>query len=415
MKKIILFTFLILLTGTSFLEASSKHTRNRPSTSSSSNKVESEAGLNIPKWGKRSLENSSNKMITTGLDKIKNLSGKVIIVMNHKSMLDFVLCFFALSHAKTKRGRFLRPRFIAAKDHMMDNPFIYHILGVGKLIDSVGMVFIERKKAGVGIQSLSEAAHNLTINEIDIAIFPQGTRAEGNLDRSGKRRDAGYYTTFSRKLLHLEEGHLRKGTSFLAIDTLLELKKLQLTDPVHLVFVGIEGTATTMSKQSFFAQTETEIHFNIGEVLTLHQNEVKDFKKPENLQGNFTENEKNYLNFVDKLHQKIDQGLTNSIPIKESLIHRLNLELNGNLRYPKDRINTINKKIDELDSSTNVIYRILDRIFASNPNTWNGNLTRVAQALLEVNPKPRLDQLNEEISLTMLANLKRKAHGKKVK
>lgn len=367
-------------------------------------------------WGKRILEGLRAKLTVSGRKKLENLSGKVILIMNHKSSLDFSLFHFVLSDIKINRDRFLKPRFIAAKEHFKSF-FIYNLLGVGKVIEAVGMVFIDRvtKKSNSAHAQLIQASQSLSREEVDIAIFPQGTRAEGNLDRSGKRRDAGYYTTFTPSSLDNDLGHLKKGTAFLALNTLFELQKEKKSDPVHLVFIGIEGTATAMSKQSYKIQTETEIQFNIGEVYTLEQSLIKDIKFPHEKLDSSDPEFQDYFDLVSKIHQEIDEKLVNSIHIKESLIHRFYLELNGNLRYPNERIEIIKSRIHALDSISNIVYQILDRIFACPANYWNANLTKLAQTLLEENPVKRLQDLRIEISQLMLKHLQKKAHGKKVK
>ena len=142
--------------------------------------------LHASMWGKRLLQLFNASMEVTGAERLNNLKGKVLLVFNHKSLLDFALSFFALSGLHLARGRKIRQRFITAKDHFVDNVLVYELLGVGKLIEAVDMVFIERKRKGKGLQDLRQAAEFLSNKEIEIAIYPQGTRAEGNIDRSGK-------------------------------------------------------------------------------------------------------------------------------------------------------------------------------------------------------------------------------------
>ncbi|MBI2981411.1 MAG: 1-acyl-sn-glycerol-3-phosphate acyltransferase, partial [Deltaproteobacteria bacterium] len=90
------------------------------------------------------------------------MEGKIILVFNHKSQLDFVFNFFALSATSLAKGRSLRPRFLAAKDHFIDNKLIHSGLGIGRTIQEVGMVFVDRK--GKGRHAIDEAVTTLLKN-----------------------------------------------------------------------------------------------------------------------------------------------------------------------------------------------------------------------------------------------------------
>ncbi|HBF12007.1 MAG TPA: hypothetical protein DDW49_01240, partial [Deltaproteobacteria bacterium] len=80
-------------------------------------------------WGKRLLQVVGAQFEIIGSEKLQNLTGKNILVFNHKSQLDFILAFFALSHIRLASKRGVKVRFITAKDHFLDNPFIYDFLG----------------------------------------------------------------------------------------------------------------------------------------------------------------------------------------------------------------------------------------------------------------------------------------------
>ncbi len=356
-------------------------------------------------WGKRMLQLFQASLQVTGSEKLENLDGKIILVLNHKSQLDFALTFFALSAIRLPSGRKIKPRFITAKDHFVDNLLVYQVLGMGKLIEAIDMVFIDRKKKGVGFQNLKQAADFLVNKEIEIAIFPQGTRAEGNVDRSEKRRDAGFYTTVPPKDAESDLGHLRKGCAFLAVDTLLELTRKNLNTPLHLVFVGISGTATTFSKQSLKIQTETDIRYDIGEPLTLTTEMV----------GGMQSEDQKYFELIDELHQQINDHLVESLNIHSNLKHRFLLDLKGYFRLTQDRIDHVEQYLEIITRETNLPYQILDRIYACAPKEWNPFLSELSQLLMDESPKKRFETFRSVVTQTMLEGLKTKSHGKKIK
>ncbi|OGQ07865.1 MAG: hypothetical protein A3G32_09625 [Deltaproteobacteria bacterium RIFCSPLOWO2_12_FULL_40_28] len=364
-------------------------------------------------WGKRLLELWEASMEVVGTHHVEGKHGKFILIFNHKSPLDFGLTSFALSAMLINGNRTLRPRFITAKDHFMDNPFIYKVIGVGKLIETVDMVFIERKNAKKGFQNLAQAAKLLCEKDIEIAIYPQGTRAKGNMDRSEKRRDAGYYTTVSPKDICSPLGHLKKGCAYLAVDTLIEMAKKGIEEPLYLVFVGINGTATAFAKQSLKVQTETAIVYNITRPLILTTALVSHLKKPEGIEAKNPEEEK-YLELIASLHKKIDHCLVEATQIHESLKYRFLLDLKGQFHFEESKIEAIEKHLDKASQTHSTCYQILDRIYACPPQDWNGSLSEMAHLLLEDPPLKRFETLREQITLKMLGTRNKKMHGKKI-
>lgn len=364
-------------------------------------------------WGKRILQVTKSSFQITGIDKIKDLPGKVILVFNHKSQLDFVLTFFALCHFQRPSSRGFRPRFITAKDHFVDNRLVYDVMGVGKLIETVDMVFIERKKKGRAIENLKQAAYFLAHKDIDIAIFPQGTRTVGNIDRSLKRRDAGYYTTVSPRDMSEDLGHLRKGTAYLAADTLMELAKKGENELLHLVFIGLSGTATILPKESLKLQTETDVVYEVGEPLTLNASMVANCKKPRSSEAR-DDAEMNYMGLVNQLNYEIDTRLANSLHIHEHLKHRFLVDLQGHFRYSQDRMEIIDRNLDRMEKESSIVYQILDRIYALPPQEWNAYLSELSHLVLEGRSTSRLPAIREQITVKMLNATNVKLHGKRI-
>ncbi|MDO8519858.1 MAG: lysophospholipid acyltransferase family protein [Deltaproteobacteria bacterium] len=349
-------------------------------------------------WGKRLLELIQGKLSVTGVQNLENLSGKIILILNHKSQLDFALLFFALSGIRLASGRKIRTRFILAKDHFKDNRIVYDLLGVGKLIEAVDMIFLDRKRKKKGQENMKQAAFFLAKKEMEVVIFPQGTRAEGNLDRTDKRRDAGYYTTIRQRDVEDDLGHLRKGTAYLALDALMEMNP---GEELHLVFVGVSGTATALPKHSVTLQTECEIQFDIALPLTLSASDAENITKPLSPTPK-TESEKRYLSWVNEIHAAIDKKLILCLGIHDSLRTRFLLDLKGYFRFTKDRVEAVEKNMDRIGGEDPVIYQILDRIYACKPSEWNPYLSELAQLLLDQSSLTRLKELRTQVTWKML-------------
>lgn len=362
-------------------------------------------------WGKRVLERAHLNLQVEGTEKIESLPGKIILVLNHKSQLDFALTFFALAQIRRPGGRIFKPRFITAKDHFLDNPVIYDWLGIGRLIEAVDMVFLERKKAGSGVLGLESAAKTLAEKEIEIAIFPQGTRAPGVLDRSGKRRDAGYYTPVSSKDAHSPLGHLKKGVAYLALDTALALNAQKSTQPVHLLFIGIRGTATVLPRQSLSFQTEADLEFHVGETLTLEAQDVEDLEKPTG-PGASNESQQRYLDYVGELHAEIDRRLAAASGVHEVLKHRFLLDLQGPLHLSRDLLAKVERTFDAFAAAKPLTYQVIDRIYACPKSGWDTPLSDLAQIIVDGHGEKRLQMLWETVTQTMLKTTDVKIRGK---
>lgn len=350
-------------------------------------------------WGSRIIQLFRSQFKVTGLERFRDLEGKVILVFNHKSHIDFVMNFFALSKARMKDGRQIKPRYMAAKDHFIDNKFIYDGLGVGRLIESVDMVFVDRK--GKGIDAIGQAVQILADRNIDIAMYPQGTRAYGNLSEKRERRDAGFYTTGSAKQLKRELGHLKKGVAYLALDTALELHGRDMETPVHLVSIGIHGTADLVPKGSLKVRTESEVTFNIGDVLTIRPHEVAHLSRPKHDKPihDLSESEKRYREHTDSLMRMINDGLVRALDLHKRLTDRFMDDVRNLKLVASDKWLILKRNLNSSDQIGKLVpFQIIDRIYALDPSYWTSYLRRTAEVLsADSLSQERLKRLNDDV------------------
>lgn len=340
-------------------------------------------------WGKQALQATASRLCVRGSEKLQGRDGAFLFIFNHKSTVDFMMTYFVFSEIcfKTRKPH---PRFIVAKDHFQDNVFIYHAMGLGKGIEAMDMVFIDRKKTGKGHLNLQEAARTMIEKDIDIAIYPQGTRAPGNLDRVGKRRDAGYYTTFRKHDPFGTLSHLKKGTGYLIFDILAELTKQNRSENLNLVFVGINGAATTLPRESIQVQTENTIEFLFGDVVELQAKDLgPDFLKERD-------------EFSQKMNLLIDQKLKEAIHLHESLKKRYLTDLTGCFRFEEEKMDMVSKNLDQISSKSDVVYQILDRLYALPSEKWNGYLSQLSQILLAKPELSRFEGLLEQVTRDLI-------------
>ncbi len=324
--------------------------------------------------------------------------GKVLLVFNHKSYFDFAFSFFALGKI-LNNGRHLKPRFITAKDHFIDNPLIYSWMGLGKCIEKAGMIFINRKK-GKGWQAMQEAADKLCHSNVEVAVYPQGTRAWGLKDAEGQRIDAGYYTTFNQKTLSDLRGHLKKGTAQLILDTALRLREMGEA-PLKVLFIGIDGTATSGPKGSFLIQTESEIVFRVSTCWEVKLPQETLFKNPQGYVAQ-DEAEENYLAELKSIQAQLDREMQKSIHHHSLLMERV-------LKDPRILLNTeqgLNlsaflKRADEIEHILPFV--VLDRLYALPTFRWEVYLQQFAQLALRNAETESWQELNTKISRELIA------------
>ncbi|OGQ50068.1 MAG: hypothetical protein A3I09_00965 [Deltaproteobacteria bacterium RIFCSPLOWO2_02_FULL_47_10] len=287
-------------------------------------------------WSARIVYLGRFSIKTAGLDKLKNLEGKFIFVFNHKSFLDFAVGPLAISPV---RHSF---RFLAARDHFLDNLFLYNIMG--RAMEVAGTIFVDRKKKKESPRFASlEAAEKLANFETDIIMFPQGTRAYGDT--------AGYYTSGSKERLLKKDGHLKKGAAHIAVDTAIFLKKRECSQ-INIVPIGITGTGAAAPKGAIRVKTGLEITVKISEPIIIRQADVAKLETgtPE------------YAAFVEKIHATIDERLKEILEIHAGLEKRFFKDIRGLLPATDYEHTSVTMKAWR--GKDYLIYTILDCIYA---------------------------------------------------
>lgn len=331
-------------------------------------------------WGSRVAQICKIRLSTVGWEQIPPLEGKTLLLFNHQSYLDFAFNFFALGKLRSKDGRHLRPRFIAAKDHFIDNPFVYSWVSLGKVIENAGMIFINRKK-GRGWAAMEEAAEKLMATEVEIAVYPQGTRAHLLKSPSGERLDAGFYTTFKKSAWDKPLGHLKPGTGFLILNTLIQLKK-RGKKKLNIVVSGITGAGRAGPKGSFMLQTETEIQFKLAPLWELPTSMADGISPPQGKEAQ-TPEEQRFMEKIETVRAGINEKLLQALGWHSYLRDRLKEDLEF-LKFSPNESQDIMALLDQADASGNHgPYILVERIISLDLSLWD----RFFRLLLTVKDK----------------------------
>lgn len=326
-------------------------------------------------WGSRLAQVLQLKLSTQLPPDFPSLSDKTLLVFNHQSVLDFGLNFFALGdlHIRSQKvlgmeTRHLRPRFIAAKDHFIDNPLLYSWLGLGKVIEGVGMILVNRKQKGKGWQAMAEAAEKLTQTDVEVAVYPQGTRSYALNSFSGERRDAGFYTTCSPKLWADPLGHLKPGTAHLIVESLIKLRAAG-EKRLNVLVIGIIGAGIAGPKGSWHVQTEAELQYRITQPWVLSSEEVAGLDIPQHKTPE-TQEEQRYFDKVEEIQAQLSRRLVAAMAWHGQLIAYLEEEL-GHLALNEDQKKRLLEQLRRAETKAEPkAFILLDRILSLPTEQW---------------------------------------------
>jgi len=326
-------------------------------------------------WGARILQLANLSLKVSGFDILERLDGKKIFAVTHKGYLDFAVAPLIF--------RSFNLRFLAARDHFLDNPILYFIMG--RAMRLVGTVFVDRKSKRRSAKLVSQsAAEALSELAISLLIFPQGTRAHSAIAANRKRLDAGYYTSGDKERLLKPDGHIKKGTAYIAIDTALRLKEKEKFE-VNIVPVAIINTGLASPKGKIAVQTETDISVRIGDPISITKKEVL----------NLNSGDENYAAFVENVHESLDIKLKSLLELHAYLEQRFFKDVRGLI--PAGDMEHVSVAMKAWRGKDYLIYTLLDCIYATHPDNWPVFLRELCYLLVSDAPVATFTHFKERI------------------
>ena len=316
-------------------------------------------------WSLRVAYRFRLEMKVEGAEHLQGVRNQAFLAFNHESIMDFCLAFFATGARETGTGRYLAPRFIAAKDHFKDNPILYSILGIGRAMERSGMIFVDRKTAGAGLQVVEESSKVIKDLGVDVAIFPQGTRALGHYSADGTILGAGYYTTTGRRPVGC--GHFRRGLSMMAAE-------LSKTQDVDILPIGIVGAALVIPAKTFAVSTHRTVTYTIGPCFHLAKGAHHE---------------------AEALLKDVELIVRRAAHINGRLIERWAGEL-GRAPQDADRLMNLLESWEEAEEP--LPFAVMDLIFTRSPEQRESWLQQVFELADEGAPNERWAELRKEIA-----------------
>lgn len=313
-------------------------------------------------WSKYLLELCAANIEISGSENLYAGNSRTIYILNHKSFLDFILIPLVLASNPNVPITWYLPKFLIAKNHFKDNFFYYRILGIGRLAEKLGMIFVRRNENKEdAMRSVSLAAESMKLTSSPLAIFPQGTRAMPHIGANKERMDSGYYSVGGKKRM-LELGkHLKKGTAYL-------IEKL--SPPPNVIPIFIDNSATVCPKGKMKIQPNVDLKISIGKAI--------DFSKAG----------------VNEILTKMDDALKVCGDVNNRLEIRFLLEAQKQLTIEKyEGILDNMKKFRPMPS----FYPAIDLIFTLPPKKQLQQISKLVKLLKSIPTSQELEELRKGI------------------
>ncbi len=321
------------------------------------------------------------QILIEGIEKLKNIDMPIIYCLNHTSVVDFTILPTLIAAHKGTAGIDITnaPCFLLARDHFLENPFLYRLIGIGRAAEIFGMIFVERKrKSKAKAQEVStKAVQKLLSGNTPLAIYPQGSRARGKKSADGARLDAGYYTVGPLPRLEKEGGHIKKGAAFIATDTALEMLKRTMSGQVNVVPVAFIGAANVVPRESIRIQTGLTVMMRVGDPIIITPEMVEHCKLEDDPDA--------YRDFVQSLHQRIDQALKSTFRVHADLECRFFEDIRGVI--DPLRMEELAIAIKQWRREDYLVYVLLDFIYALPAKEWRSLLGQLAHLILTDAPR----------------------------
>lgn len=349
-------------------------------------------------WGARLAEIAQAAVTVEGRAHLPEAGGAEIFLFTHGSLLDFALVPLVLASrplagdAGSAAPADGLPSFLLAKDHFRDNFFLYRILGLGRVAEELGMIFVERglkRDAQRARRVTSAAAAKVVQGGAPLAIFPQGTRAAAFRNSRGKLLDAAYYTVGPRERLRADGKHLKKGAAHIAVAAANAMPGS--AREVRVVPVAIAGAAVACPRRRLRIFPGVHIRLRVGPPIVVGGSAPAGEAGSAPPGGGLSSDP-----VVERLHVRIDHDLRTAARVHAELERRFFEDMRGMLDAMKiDEISLAMKPWREGDT---LLHAILDAIYTCPPARSRSFLGELIHHLLNFAPREELLALKARVA-----------------
>lgn len=331
-----------------------------------------------------------------GSEKLKSIFMPHFYCFNHTSAFDFIIAsLLTFTHQRISgTDMSLVPCFLLAKDHFLDNPFLYRIVGLGRAAQLMGMIFVDRRKRSreSGKTVVAKAVDKLLTDTMPIAIYPQGTRARTRVDAAGEPLDGGYYTVGSRKRLKQEGRHMKKGAAQIAAATALMLAKEGVEGEVNIIPAAFIGAARVIPRKAVRVHKGESVVIRVGDPITVTTEMVEQL----GLASDVDVLSETYLTFVESIRQRIDNGLKSTYRVHPELERRFFEDIRDQLNHL--RMEELSIAMKQWRREDYLVYVLLDYIYSCPSKHWRTLLGQLAHLILVDAPRDDLVEFKVRVA-----------------
>lgn len=340
-------------------------------------------------WSNKILSLVKANVSIDGIERVGPQRGPRIFLFTHKSFLDVALIPFLLASLPREKSTdepICLPRFLVARDHFRDNVLLYRFLGIGKMAERLGMIFVDRKskdRAAFARKITEDAVTGLVRDRVPLAIFPQGTRAWPHFGPKGERLESAYYTVGPPERIAKEGAHLKKGAAHIAVSTAQVIAGTKFSRPVEIIPVAILGSAIACPRGSFRIKPNVNMRLCIGVPIIIG---------PESL-------DKKYADAVLEIHSKIDVSLKTAEHCHAELERRFFESLRGRLK-PME-FEDISIAMKSWRNSDYLLFAILDAIYTCKSKEWIPLTGELAHLILNYCTREEMLEFKKRVANTI--------------
>jgi 1-acyl-sn-glycerol-3-phosphate acyltransferase len=340
-------------------------------------------------WSSRVMQISRSRFTFENIENLPEDRGTDIFLFNHMSFMDFALAPIALTTVGLDgKGELRTPLFLLAKDHFRHNVLYYHILGIGKVAEALGMIFVERGGEAHTIDRakmiVQEAVSRLVEGKDELAIYPQGKRSAPYIDREGLRLDSAYYTVGGLGRIKSDGAHLKKGAAHIAISTAMALASSRPECNIRLIPIAIFGTGIACPRGTSKILTNVHMRMKVGEIITIHPSQAAHASLPAGARPT-SPGEDAYFDLVEKLHTRIDVALKTALHVHATIERRFFEDIRDMLDALQHE--EIAVAIKPWRGDDYLFHAILDAIYACPQARWRSLHGELVHLLLNFAPR----------------------------
>lgn len=334
-------------------------------------------------WSLYVLRLSRVQLRVQGLESLTSFSKAEhrIWCFQHQSIYDFVLAPLMCYFARSADGRLAElPCFLMAKDHFSDNFFLKRVLGIGRVAEILGMIFVERKvKSAITAERAVEQAVDCLWEKRALGIFPQGTRAWPQYDVKGNVLGASFFVVGSKQRMQYPLSHLKSGVAKMVLGCLKRAQHDFSQTSVLLLPVVFAGAAKLMPRHSLSMKTGETVELRFGEACVFNQTMLRSSDQE----------------IISDILRKLKRAFINTLNLEAELERRF-FEFVGK-QSDGNKHEAVLLAFKAARGKDPTLYMVLDAIYTCKAHHWPAMQAQLVENIIDVASHDELIGLYQDV------------------